>query len=77
MVLLVFSYQNLLGLGTDTIRTLIEGPSYIGYLSLLLIGKIFLTVICIRLGLFGGIFLQHYLLVYVQEVFLHIYQEYF
>ena len=46
----------LLGLGTDTIRTLIEEPSYIGYLSLLLIGKLFLTVVCIRLGLFGGIF---------------------
>ncbi len=46
----------LLGLGTDTIRTLIEGSSYIGYLVILLIGKLFLTIICIRLGLFGGIF---------------------
>ena len=31
----------LLGLGTDTIRILIEAPSYIGYLALLLIGKLF------------------------------------
>ncbi len=46
----------LLGLGTDTIRSLIEAPTYAGYLVFLLIGKIFLTVICIRLGLFGGIF---------------------
>ncbi len=46
----------LLGLGTETIRTLIEEPDYIGYLTLLLVGKLFLTVICIRFGLFGGIF---------------------
>ena len=31
----------LLGLGTDTIRILIEAPSYIGYLVILLIGKLF------------------------------------
>ena len=46
----------LLGLGTNTIRSLIESPDYIGYLVLLLVGKLFLTVVCIRLGLFGGIF---------------------
>ncbi len=46
----------LLGLGTDTIRSLIEAPSNAGYLFCLLIGKLFLTVVCIRLGLFGGIF---------------------
>ena len=49
-------FPELLGLGTDTIRTLIEEPGYISYLAMLLIGKLFLTVVCIRLGLFGGIF---------------------
>ena len=46
----------LLGLGTETIRKLIANPGDTSYLSLLLIGKLFLTVICIRLSLFGGIF---------------------
>ncbi len=46
----------LLGLGTDTIRLLIDKPNYFGYILTLLIGKLFLTVICIRLNLFGGIF---------------------
>ena len=49
-------YPELLGLGTDTIRSLIESPNYLGYLVILLIGKLFLTVLCIRLNLFGGIF---------------------
>ena len=46
----------LLGLGTDTIRLLIDKPNYFSYILTLLIGKLFLTVICIRLNLFGGIF---------------------
>ena len=46
----------LLGLGTDTIRSLIETPTSIGTAIILLIGKLILTVICIRLNLFGGIF---------------------
>ena len=46
----------LLGLGTDTIRSLIETPTSIGTATTLLIGKLILTVICIRLNLFGGIF---------------------
>ena len=46
----------LLGLGTDTIRLLIDKPNYFGYILILLIGKLILTVICIRLNLFGGIF---------------------
>ena len=46
----------LLGLGTDTIRSLIETPTNVGTAITLLIGKLILTVICIRLNLFGGIF---------------------
>ena len=49
-------FPELLGLGTDTIRFLIEKPNYLGYLTTLLLGKLFLTVLCIRLNLFGGIF---------------------
>ena len=45
-----------LGLGTDFIRNLIEHPVKLNYVIFLLTGKIFLTVICIRLNLFGGIF---------------------
>ena len=45
-----------LGLGTNFIRKIIAGPLNINYIALLLIGKLFLTVICIRLNLFGGIF---------------------
>ncbi len=49
-------FPELLGLGTDTIRSLIEGPQEIKYVFILLVGKLFLTVTCIRLNLFGGIF---------------------
>ena len=49
-------FPELLGLGTDTIRSLIETPTSIGTAIILLIGKLILTVICIRLNLFGGIF---------------------
>ena len=49
-------FPELLGLGTDTIRSLIETPQSIGAAITLLIGKLILTVICIRLNLFGGIF---------------------
>lgn len=45
-----------LGLGTGFIRSLIEKPVEINYVALLLLGKLFLTVICIRFNLFGGIF---------------------
>ena len=38
------------------IRNIIAEPLNINYIALLLIGKLFLTVICIRLNLFGGIF---------------------
>ena len=49
-------YPELLGLGTATIRLLIEEPYSISYVFILLLGKLILTVICIRLSLFGGIF---------------------
>ena len=45
-----------LGLGTNFIRNIIENPMSIDYVFLLLLGKLFLTVVCIRLFLFGGIF---------------------
>ena len=44
-----------LGLGTF-IRNLIDNPVNLNYVIFLLIGKTFLTIICIRLNLFGGIF---------------------
>ena len=49
-------YPELLGLGTETITSLIETPNNLSYLVILMLGKLFLTVICIRLNLFGGIF---------------------
>ena len=45
-----------LGLGTSFIRDLIENPINLNYVIFLLIGKTFLTIICIRFNLFGGIF---------------------
>ncbi len=45
-----------LGLGTNFIRKIIEKPIAIDYVALLFAGKLFLTVVCIRLNLFGGIF---------------------
>lgn len=49
-------YPELQGLGTSTIRLFIEEPNSISYVFILLVGKLMLTVICIRLSLFGGIF---------------------
>ena len=49
-------FPELLGLGTDTIRNLIERSQAPNYIFLLLLGKLLLTVICIRLNFFGGIF---------------------
>ena len=45
-----------LGLGTSFIRNLIDKPVNLNYVIFLLIGKTFLTITCIRLNLFGGIF---------------------
>jgi CIC family chloride channel protein len=49
-------YPELLGLGTGTIRLLIEQPHSLAYIAILLLGKLLLTVVCIRFSLFGGIF---------------------
>ena len=48
-----------LGLGTNFIRKIIEKPIAIDYVALLFAGKLFLTVVCIRLNLFGEYFLLH------------------
>ena len=49
-----------LGLGTSFIRDLIENPINLNYVIFFLIGKTFLTIICIRLNLFGVYFLLLY-----------------
>lgn len=45
-----------LGLGSDTISSLLTKKYTLSFLITLMIAKIILTVICIRLNLFGGIF---------------------
>lgn len=45
-----------LGLGSETIQSLLIDERTVKSLFVLLIAKLFLTVICIRLNLFGGIF---------------------
>jgi len=45
-----------LGLGSETIQSLLLNERSIDYLLVLLVAKLFLTVICIRFNLFGGIF---------------------
>ena len=45
-----------LGLGSETIQILLVNEKTIDSLIILLIAKLFLTVVCIRLNLFGGIF---------------------
>ncbi len=45
-----------LGLGSETIQSLLVDNRTINSLIILLIAKLFLTVICIRFNLFGGIF---------------------
>ncbi len=45
-----------LGLGSETIQSLLLNERSIDYLLILLVAKLFLTVICIRFNLFGGIF---------------------
>ena len=45
-----------LGLGTETIRSLLVDEKTFATLVLLLVSKVVLTVVCIRFGLFGGIF---------------------
>ena len=45
-----------LGLGSETIQSLLVENRPITYLTILLFTKLFLTVLCIRFNLFGGIF---------------------
>ncbi len=45
-----------LGLGVEPIRDMIAGEGYFSLWILLLCSKLILTVICIRMNLFGGIF---------------------
>lgn len=45
-----------LGLGSETIQSLLVEEKTINTLIILLFAKLFLTVLCIRLNLFGGIF---------------------
>ncbi len=45
-----------LGLGTETIRSMIAGEGSISLWILLLFAKLILTVICIRFNMFGGVF---------------------
>ena len=45
-----------LGLGSETIRSLLVDEKTFATLVLLLVSKVVLTVVCIRFGLFGGIF---------------------
>ena len=46
----------ILGLGSGPLRLILEGGYADVYLSVLLIGKILLTALCIGFGLFGGVF---------------------
>ena len=46
----------ILGIGSDTIRSLLVDEKTIVSLIILLVAKLLVTVICIRLNLFGGIF---------------------
>ena len=45
-----------IGLGTESIREMIEGKINLQYAIYFLIFKLFLTVICLRMGLIGGVF---------------------
>ena len=49
-------FSEILGLGTETLMSVITNEQIIGYLIALLIGKLLLTSICIGFGFFGGTF---------------------
>ena len=49
-------FSEVLGLGTETLMSVITSEQIIGYLFALLIGKLILTSICIGFGFFGGTF---------------------
>ena len=56
-----------LGLGTETVRALLNNEIETEYLIILLIFKIIATAFCIGLGMFGGVFSPAILLVQFQE----------
>ncbi len=45
-----------IGLGTSTIREMIDGKTTLIYAGCFLVFKLLLTVICLRMGLIGGVF---------------------
>ena len=45
-----------IGIGTETIRDLVSGKLSLEFVILLLVLKMMLTIICLRLGLIGGVF---------------------
>ena len=45
-----------IGLGTESIRNMIQGTVSLNYAICFLFFKLFLTVICLRMGLIGGVF---------------------
>jgi CIC family chloride channel protein len=49
-------FSDILGLGTDTLISVITNEQNLSYLFALLIGKLILTSICIGFGFFGGTF---------------------
>jgi len=49
-------FSDILGLGTDTLISVITNEQNLPYLFALLIGKLILTSICIGFGFFGGTF---------------------
>ncbi|MDC0458083.1 chloride channel protein [Alphaproteobacteria bacterium] len=49
-------FSEILGLGTDTLMSVITNQQNISYLVALLVGKLILTSICIGFGFFGGTF---------------------
>ncbi len=49
-------FSEILGLGTETLMSVITNKQMFGYLIILLIGKLILTSICIGFGFFGGTF---------------------
>ncbi len=46
----------ILGLGSDTVRSILSGEGDASYLALLVIVKLVATAICLGFGLFGGVF---------------------
>ncbi len=49
-------FSEVLGLGTEVLKSVITSQQLIGFLVALLIGKLVLTSICVGFGFFGGMF---------------------